>query len=135
MTGSLPWYKRNPQRGCVYFIGAGPRPLRVKIGYTRGDVTARLRQLQTGSPVELRIVATIDGGPDLEARLHRTFRPLHVRGEWFTVAHKLESLLFYLEDGTDFDAALHDCILSACPPHPSIDRASWNASAVPWGGR
>lgn len=65
----------------VYFIGPsddGP----VKIGFTT-HLATRLQQLQTASPVPLRIIANVVGTRLIEALLHRWFRRWHIRGEWF----------------------------------------------------
>ena len=63
----------------VYFVRAGGA---VKIGRT-GNLAARLRALATGSAVPLELLAALPGGRREEARLHREWRHLHVRGEWF----------------------------------------------------
>jgi hypothetical protein len=63
-------------------VGTG----RVKIGHTMGGKPAlmsRLAALQTGSPLRLVAIAVMAGGPVEEKRLHRRFRRLHERGEWF----------------------------------------------------
>jgi hypothetical protein len=65
----------------IYFIqegAAGP----IKIGYTRDHPQTRLYHLQTGNYRLLRIVATMEGGLDLEKALHQTFTRLEC-GEWF----------------------------------------------------
>ncbi|WP_105973658.1 GIY-YIG nuclease family protein [Streptomyces geranii] len=64
--------------GQVYLVGSlGSRF--VKIGYSRNP-EKRLWFLQVGSPVELSLLATFEGGPDLEAQLHRYFGAHNVRG-------------------------------------------------------
>ena len=70
-------------RSCVYFIGASNGP--VKIG-TTVNLPARLKKLQTGSPMRLKVLACVDGGVELEARYHRLFAGLRVNGEWFSGA-------------------------------------------------
>lgn len=42
----------------------------------------RLRELATGSPVELRLLGTIPAGAAVERLLHDTFQHAHLRGEW-----------------------------------------------------
>ena len=56
----------------------------VKIGRS-GDVTRRLRQLQTGSPHELRLLLQLTGNGFYERRLHRQLYDYRLRknGEWF----------------------------------------------------
>ncbi|MFG2352617.1 GIY-YIG nuclease family protein [Streptomyces sp. NPDC048521] len=54
-----------------------------KIGRAK-DPRTRLRQLQTGQPVELSLAWACDG--DFEQALHRRFADNRVRGEWFDLA-------------------------------------------------
>lgn len=74
--------KANPHC-CIYFIqGVDGGP--VKIGLATSP-TDRLRQLQTASPVELRILRVIEGAVKKdESAIHRKFNHLHIRGEWFS---------------------------------------------------
>ena len=67
--------------GCVYFL-EGPGGA-IKIGYAR-DLTKRLASLQTGSPVRLRVLATVQGGSRLEREYHREFAGYALHGEWFS---------------------------------------------------
>ncbi|WP_145881955.1 GIY-YIG nuclease family protein [Streptomyces sp. BK340] len=67
--------------GQVYLIGSSGSRI-VKIGYSTAP-EKRLWFLQVGSPVELSILATFDGGQELESALHHHFGRRHVRGEWF----------------------------------------------------
>jgi Meiotically up-regulated gene 113 len=79
--------KRRPQAApgggaageVVYFVRAGDA---IKIGRT-ANLAARLRALATASAVPLELLAAVPGGRELEARLHRRWRHLHLRGEWF----------------------------------------------------
>jgi hypothetical protein len=63
----------------VYFLRAGDA---IKIGRTK-NLARRLRALATGSAAPLELLAAVPGGRDLEAQLHRRWRHLHLRGEWF----------------------------------------------------
>jgi hypothetical protein len=66
--------------GVVYFVeGAGGA---LKIGFAR-KIEQRLAELQTGSPVRLRVVCTIKGGIKLEREYHRKFAEHRLHGEWF----------------------------------------------------
>jgi Meiotically up-regulated gene 113 len=69
----------------VYFVRAGDA---VKIGRT-GNLAARLKALATGSAVALELLAAVPGGARLEARLHRRWRHLRLRGEWFRADEEL----------------------------------------------
>ncbi len=65
----------------VYLIGSPDSSL-VKIGWT-DNPKRRLRDLQTGSPVLLQLLAVFEGGPIVEADLHRRFADKRRHGEWF----------------------------------------------------
>jgi hypothetical protein len=64
----------------VYFIEGPGRA--VKIGTAR-DLRKRVACLQTGSPVRLRVLATVSGGSKLEREYHRRFAEHALHGEWF----------------------------------------------------
>lgn len=64
----------------VYFIGADAGL--IKIG-SSANPGARLKELQTGHPERLSVMATVVGGVDLEREYHRRFFVHHSRGEWF----------------------------------------------------
>ena len=68
--------------GTIYYISCNETS-RVKIGFTKGNVTKRLKALQTGSTTKLGILAAHSGTMDEEKALHRKFANCHVRGEWF----------------------------------------------------
>jgi hypothetical protein len=83
----------------VYFIGGDFD--RVKIGFTERDVSERLRDLQCGSPVQLRVLASCPGEQHDEHGLHYDFREERTHGEWFTLSPRLWSLVQYdMEFGT-----------------------------------
>ena len=74
----------------IYFIRTdNPDVDRIKIGFTTQDLRSRLSQINAGSPVKLRVVATIDGDRNKETELHNMFKSLHIKGEWFTAAPEL----------------------------------------------
>jgi len=68
----------------VYFFEAVGLDL-VKIG-TSTNPHGRLADLESSSPVPLRLLRTIAGGVPLERDLHHRFRAHRVRGEWFRLA-------------------------------------------------
>lgn len=127
----------SKHKGYVYFIGPEWGQKRIKIGYTRSTIRARLANLQTGSPYPLKLYAYMEGGQDLERVLHDTFAPMRLHGEWFNVAYKLEAFLIYAEnEGADapmsdatFDAIMGDVIACDDPMHPSVDVGAWIDSA------
>lgn len=71
------------QRGIdvVYAIQGEPHTP-VKIGKAF-DVAARLRSLQTGSFMVLRLLDVIPGGYGVESRIHRALAGDRLQGEWF----------------------------------------------------
>ena len=78
----------------VYFIQAfGERELvRIKIGKAR-DPDARLRDLQVGSPVKLKMLGKVKCRDDSHARsiekfAHSLFYKQRKRGEWFRLSEK-----------------------------------------------
>ncbi|MFD8630437.1 GIY-YIG nuclease family protein [Streptomyces hygroscopicus] len=67
----------------LYAISSSEQPAPVKIGKS-GNVTKRLRQLQTASPVLLQVWWQREtSDPGLETKLHRHFAAQRVSGEWF----------------------------------------------------
>lgn len=80
------------QEGTIYFIGCTAPPS-IKIGYTRGSAFSRARQLQTGSPVPLGVLATMPGTMLKESELHQRFREHRMEGEWF---YPCDDLLCYI---------------------------------------
>lgn len=73
----------------VYFIEAVGAGL-VKIGFTDGDPTDRLKQLQTGCPHPLRLKGAVQGDARREKAYHAQFAHLREGGEWFRLTTELE---------------------------------------------
>lgn len=48
------------------------------------DVAARFSSLQSGSPIELKLVGFVLGPKTLERDIHRWAEPYRRRGEWFS---------------------------------------------------
>jgi hypothetical protein len=89
---------RAAEAACVYVISCGLE--RAKIGVA-GDARKRLRELQVGSPVELklevaltRVYAERRDAEAVAAELYRYFAARRVRGSWYrlTVAQVREAL-------------------------------------------
>ena len=77
--------RKQKQAHYVYAISDGAF---IKIGFAK-DPTKRLNDLQTASPSELKLEATIrcerySKAARLERRIHRKCGQFRVRGEWFT---------------------------------------------------
>ncbi len=79
----------------VYYISA-PEVGLVKIGHTK-NIRRRLPMLQTGSPVQLTLLAVEVGGEELESERHTTFADLRRRGEWFEHSGALADFIASLE--------------------------------------
>jgi hypothetical protein len=72
----------------IYYIACTATE-RLKIGYTSGEPEVRLKQLQTGSAANLRLIACHPGTQDDEKDLHAKFASQRVRGEWFEMSEDL----------------------------------------------
>lgn len=72
-------------RSVVYFIGADFSESRgaLKVGFSNREPNQRLRQMQTGCPLELRLLHSIPGTAKLERAIHQVFSGYLLRGEWF----------------------------------------------------
>lgn len=70
--------------GYVYFIQVEGEN-KFKIGMTRGSPYRRMRNMQTGSPINLVMYAYIptDRPKELERELHQELVNFRERGEWF----------------------------------------------------
>lgn len=55
----------------------------IKIGFTRGCILKRMAKLQTGNPIELRIVGIGNGGRFMERQAHEALKYYRVFGEWY----------------------------------------------------
>lgn len=72
----------------LYFIYCPTTGL-VKIGKAT-HVRSRLSQIQTGCPTELEVLAVIRYYGDLEETIHKDFRHLNTRGEWFIFTKEID---------------------------------------------
>jgi hypothetical protein len=74
---------------AVYFFGCDEGY--VKIGRSE-NVARRLKQTNSHSPFEMRVLAVIDGSYKEQRFLDR-FRSQHVRGEWFRFEGNLKAFI------------------------------------------
>lgn len=72
--------KLPPPKQFVYFIVSSTGE--IKIGTASRPLT-RLRKLQTGHHAHLTLMATVEGGVELEREYHQRFAQHRIRGEWF----------------------------------------------------
>jgi len=80
------------RQGLVYFVEALGAE-RIKIGFTRGKVAARMDSLRNGCPFPLGVLKTVPGTTLDERRLHRKFVALREVGEWFFAAPALRKYI------------------------------------------
>ena len=67
---------------CVYFLQAGDGGP-IKIGFTKGKPEARVRSLQTASPLKLILIGVVSGSNIEEKLLHHHLRSHRIAREWF----------------------------------------------------
>ncbi len=66
--------------GFIYFITDGTA---IKIGYASRSIAERISILQCGNPRPITPLAHISGDVYLERSIHRHFKRLKIRNEWF----------------------------------------------------
>lgn len=83
--------------GNIYFILA-PEVNRVKIGFAQ-NLQGRLAALQTGSPVNMEIIASIANKTIADERfLHIMFDDYRFKGEWFEFSEEIKEYLREQDD-------------------------------------
>jgi hypothetical protein len=80
---------------------------RVKIGRS-ANVAARVRVLQSASPMPLVLLGTVAGAGWQESLWHAAFASLRRTGEWFDYADDLPAAIRLAVAGDDWTAALQD---------------------------
>lgn len=92
----------------IYVIQSGvKKDAPVKIGKTTAQRRNRRRkELQTGNPEKLYVIARLRGGIKREAELHDRFSKSRIHGEWFHRSAQIEAWL------KEIDAALPDHALA-----------------------
>ncbi len=80
---------KRREHGVVYFveaIGVG----RVKIGWTSLPVQHRISALQTGCPVDLKLLGVVKGTKSDEKDYHTRFNRFRRQGsEWFDLSEEI----------------------------------------------
>ncbi len=90
--------KKSFQNGgvVIYFI-QDSEVLNIKVGFTASQETlaaeVRRKQLQTGNPSLLVVLASMPGTEEDEGRLHKQFHKHRVGGEWFRPVPDLLKLI------------------------------------------
>lgn len=74
----------------IYAIQCGDA---VKFGKTKGNPYARLSELQTGNPVELKLLVAVELQEFCEKRIHDWLKSSRIRGEWFVLNESVKSIV------------------------------------------
>lgn len=74
----------------IYFISDGEF---VKIGYTAGEPSKRLKSLQTGHPKSLKLLKSVPGDSETERECHHALAQYRVSGEWFQLCKPVQSFI------------------------------------------
>ena len=74
----------------VYLIGQRDDLTKYKIGVTKGDISKRLKKLQTGNSEELYLVNSFETDAPfiLETLLHKRYGHKKILNEWFMLDKK-----------------------------------------------
>lgn len=108
----------------VYFIASEDRRF-VKIGSCGRDPRARLSEIQTCCPLRLELLVNVEGGTELERRIHDTFRRCKVRGEWFEMRGKLRDFVNHLIEHRDVARAVAEVVVLGVRDHETANPALW----------
>lgn len=83
----------------VYFIKPIGMDGPVKIGCSKAPESRR-NTLEVWSPFPLEIIAEIEGGFDLERRIHALLKPSHQHREWFVATPEVMAVVEQVQKGT-----------------------------------
>lgn len=96
--------KPDKPMGLVYFVLA-PEVNRIKIGFTSKPIQFRMSGMLTDCPCKLELLKTVPGTTQDEYDLHRFFRDLNYRREWFHATPELRS---FIDELIHFPIELND---------------------------
>ncbi len=85
-------FKPTDVAGVVYFVRSGGAEPRIKIGFSE-YLPRRVSGLRLGSPVPVRLIASIPGSRSTEQYIHRLFVADRTHGEWFMVSPELRAFI------------------------------------------
>lgn len=100
----------DARRLLLFITGSDPRPLErtTNIYFIRGgdlvkigsavDVQARLKALQTGSPVRLELIGALSAFAGEEYEFHAELAKFRVHGEWFKATEPVLGYIDHLLD-------------------------------------
>lgn len=92
------------KQGHLYFLQVEPFGP-VKIGWTTGCVSIRMKAIQHSSPHELKWLGAVEGPRSMETWAHRKFAAHRVRNEWFNPTP--EVMAFVKQSVGNFDATAY----------------------------
>ena len=95
--------------GFVYFIQESELR-RIKIGFTTSHPSSRKRELETATSQELFFIGFQLGDEKTEKALHKRFKHLHRRKEWFEPGEDLLGYIQGLSYGSEFEKELRKFI-------------------------
>ena len=98
-------YDYEKRAGFIYFIQESVLK-NIKIGFTSSHPNKRLHTLSVASSQELIFLGFLLGDKPHEKRLHKKFKHLHVRNEWFEPGEDLLKFIDNLEYGNEFEKEL-----------------------------
>lgn len=83
MTAKTPqdYWAARAELGCLYVLRSDAQQV-IKVGHSKNP-ELRLIQLQIGCCHQLRFLARIAAGREMEKYIHAVLRSEHLRGEWF----------------------------------------------------
>lgn len=97
----------------IYFVQACLSPRLIKVGFCQRDrLPGRLYALRNMSPVQLVLIALMEGEKDAEAKWHHEFTLYRAWGEWFEPAYPVLSFIHRLP----FHPYQHQVRLPSGPP-------------------
>jgi len=101
----------------IYFVQARGT-LHIKIGYALDSPENRIAVLQTGCPLELVLLATLNGDQSVERDIHAHFAADRGVGEWFILTPEMlrfiiEARALELQDDIGGDEAPIDVVCGA----------------------
>ena len=105
----------------IYFI-QDSSTLLIKIGFTDGAASDRLKALQTGCPSGLVLLCAIEGDKAAESRLHAKLASARDRGEWFRPTPDLLSLMLAVAE-KDYGRGFREgraCVLAEVKTEASL---------------
>ena len=91
----------------VYFITHDDKY--VKIGVAKNPA-ARIKELQTGNPIVLKLWLAFPGGVEEERLLHWWMSGQRVNGEWFLLSDEFKNFIGEWAKVSDFSKMIHEIL-------------------------